>query len=66
MSFLKSKRAHTSLTIQASAVSIAASLLPVLGIDLAPDVVPHANAIVAGIGGAIAIFGRIRAHTLIQ
>ncbi len=65
MSFLKSKSALKSLTIQASTVSIAASLLPVLGINLAPDVMPHASAVLGGIASAVAIYGRIRAKTLI-
>jgi hypothetical protein len=66
MSFNQTKSAFASLTIQASAVSALATILAAFGVNIAPDALPHLNAIVAGVASVVAIYGRIRAHTLIE
>jgi len=66
MAFNQTKSAFASLTIQASAVSALATVLAVFGVNIAPDAMPHLNAIVAGVASLVAIYGRIRAHTLIE
>ena len=40
MPLVKSKLASRSLTIRAAAVTIIASVLPIFGIKIAPDVLP--------------------------
>lgn len=66
MAFSETKGLFSSLTVNASVVALAASALNAFGINLAPDVIPNAQSIVAGVAAAIAIWGRIRAKTLIQ
>jgi hypothetical protein len=66
MSLVKTKPASRSLTIRAAIIAVIASLLPLFGIRIAPDALPTLENIVSGIAAAIAIYGRIRAHTFIQ
>jgi uncharacterized membrane protein (DUF441 family) len=60
------KPALSSLTINASLISVVVSLLSVFGIEISPDALPHLTAIIVGISSVIAIYGRIRANTLIK
>lgn len=66
MGLLGTKPAFKSVTIVSAAISMLASTLAALGVSLAPDVVPNLNAIVAGVAAALAIYGRIRAKTVIS
>ncbi len=66
MSLVKSKSASRSLTIQAAGVAVVASILPAFGIKVAPEALPALENIVGGVAAAIAIYGRIRAKTLIE
>jgi hypothetical protein len=66
MSLVQSKNAARSLTIRAAGVAVVTSILPVFGIKIAPDALPALENIVTGIAAAIAIYGRIRAKTLIE
>ena len=66
MTFISTKRPTRSLTIIASSVAMGASFLSAFGIHIAPEALGNANDIVAGAAAAVAIYGRIRAKTLIQ
>jgi hypothetical protein len=60
------KPAFSSLTINASLVSVLVSALSLFGVEIAPDVLPQLTAIIVGISSVLAIYGRIRANTLIK
>ena len=62
----ETKPASSSLTIRAAIVSLIASVLPVFGLQIAPDVLPNLEQIIAGIAAAIAVYGRLRARTIIE
>lgn len=66
MSLTPTKSASRSLTIQAAGVAVIASVLPAFGVKVAPDTLPALENIVTGVAAAIAIYGRIRAKTLIE
>lgn len=66
MSPIKTKPASRSLTIRAAVFAFIASILPLFGISIAPETLPALESIVAGVAAAVAIYGRIRAKTLIQ
>jgi uncharacterized membrane protein (DUF441 family) len=66
MSLVQSKKAARSLTIRAAGVAVVASILPAFGIKIAPETLPALENVVTGVAAAIAIFGRIRAKTLIE
>ncbi len=55
----------SSLTIQGGVVAFIMSLLSMLGINIAPDLVPQLNAIITGVAAIIVIYGRFRARTIV-
>ena len=62
----QSKPATRSLTITAALVALVSAMLPVLGVQVAPDALPHLENIITGVASIVAIYGRLRANTLIQ
>ena len=65
MSMQGYKAPEKSLTIQAGSVGALFSILGAFGVHISPEVLPQFEAIVTGLAAAIAIYGRIRAKTLI-
>lgn len=59
------KGAEQSLTIQAGSVGALFSILAAFGVHISPEILPQFEAIVTGLAAAIAIYGRVRAKTLI-
>lgn len=66
MPLTKTKPATRSLTIRAAIFACIASIFPLFGIRIAPEILPALENIIAGIAAAVAIYGRIRARTLIE
>lgn len=66
MGHYNTKPALSSLTINASLVSVLVSVLSLFGVDISPDVLPQLTAIIVGVSSALAIYGRFRANTLIK
>lgn len=66
MGLFGTKSPVASLTIQASAVTLALSVLSIFGISINPTAVPDLQNIVTGIAAGVAIFGRVRAKELIS
>lgn len=62
----QTKPAFKSLTIASALVAFVSSMLPAFGLQLAPDAVPELENIVTGVACLVAIYGRVRANTLIQ
>jgi uncharacterized membrane protein len=65
MGLIGTKPAFKSVTIVSALIAMAASALNAMGVNLAADVIPNLNAIVAGVAAAVAIYGRITAKTVI-
>lgn len=66
MAFTQSKGPMSSLTIVSSVVAVFVSVLSAFGVEIAPGVVPQLNEIMTGLAASVAIYGRIRAKTLIE
>lgn len=66
MNEFETKPALSSLTINASLVSVLLSILAAFGVDISPEAVPQLSAILAGVSAVVAIYGRLRAKTLIR